>query len=224
MPAELALLPAPSPIWRVERINPALGFSRINPVDALNDRAGNRFDVPGAGVLYGATTPEGGYAETIAGFRPGASMVVAFSEIPTEPGRVLPGQVPMVWLTTRRLRRFDVTGSLPFVDIEDPATHTYLTHHASPILLQHGLENLDIPAVRGPSRLLTRAIASWLYSRTDKHGQPLYAGIRYVSRLGDFECWAIFDGTPLEVRTSHEIVATDPALRHVLDLFGMSIR
>jgi len=224
MPAELALLTAPSPIWRVERINPPLGFSRVNPVDAMNDLTGNRFDVTGAGVLYGATTPEGGYAETMAGFRPRASMVSAFSEITPELGRVLPGQVPMAWLTTRRLRGFDVTGSLPFVDIEAPATHTYLTHHASPILLQHGLENLDIPAVRGPSRLLTRAIASWLYSRTDEHGQPLYAGIRYVSRLGDFECWAIFDGTPLELRTSDEVVATDPALRHVLDLFGMSIR
>ena len=190
----------------------------------MNDLTGNRFDVTGAGVLYGATTPEGGYAETMAGFRPRASMVSAFSEITPELGRVLPGQVPMAWLTTRRLRGFDVTGSLPFVDIEAPATHTYLTHHASPILLQHGLENLDIPAVRGPSRLLTRAIASWLYSRTDEHGQPLYAGIRYVSRLGDFECWAIFDGTPLELRTSDEVVATDPALRHVLDLFGMSIR
>ena len=93
----------------------------------MNDRAGNRFDIPGAGVLYGTTKAEGGFAETLAGFRPRASMVGAFSKLTPEPGRGLPGQVPAAWLNTRRLRTFDVTGSLPFVDLESPATHAYLT-------------------------------------------------------------------------------------------------
>ena len=224
MPAELALVVAPTPLWRVERINPPLRFSRINAVDAMNERAGNRFDVPGAGVLYGATAAAGGYAETLAGFRPRASMVEALTHVTPEPGRVLSGQVPASWLTTRRLRSFDVIGSLPFVDLESPATHTHLTEKAAPVLLRQGLENLDIPAVRGPSRLLTRAIASWIYSQTDEHGHALYAGIRYVSRLGDFECWAIFDGTPVELRSAIEVEPSDPALTYVLELFGISIR
>ena len=224
MPAELALVVAPTPLWRVERISPALRFSRINAVDAVNERAGNRFDVPGAGVLYGATAAAGGYAETLAGFRPRASMVEALTHVTPEPGRVLSGQVPASWLTTRRLRSFDVIGSLPFVDLESPATHTHLTEKAAPVLLHQGLENLDIPAVRGPSRLLTRAIASWIYSQTDEHGHALYAGIRYVSRLGDFECWAIFDGTPVELRSAIEVEPSDPALTYVLELFGISIR
>ena len=223
MPVELALVFAPSPLWRVERTDPALRFSLLNPVDVMNDRAGNRFDIPGAGVLYCATKADGGFAETLAGFRPRASMVQAFSQLTPEPGRVLPGQVPAAWLTTRRLRTFDVTGSLPFVDLESPATHAYLTEQAAPILLHQGLENLDVAAVRGPNRLLTRAIASWLYSRTDEHGRPLYAGIRYVSRLGDFECWAIFDGTPVELRSSVPVDPTDPALKNVINLFGIAI-
>lgn len=224
MPAELALIAAPAPLWRVERVAPALRFSRINAVDAMNERAGNRFDIPGAGVLYGATEAAGGFTETLAGFRPRASIVDAFTKVSADPGRVLPGQVPASWLATRRLRAFDVIGSLPFVDLESPATHTHLTENAAPLLLHQGLENLDIPAVRGPSRLLTRAIASWIYSQTDEHGHPLYAGIRYVSRLGDFECWAIFDGTPVELRSSIEVKPTDPALTNVLHLFGLSIR
>jgi hypothetical protein len=224
MPAELALVVAPTSLWRLERVSPALRFSRINAVDALNDGSGNRFDVPGAGVLYGATAVAGAYAETLAGFRPRASMVDAFTQVTPEPGRVLPGQVPASWFTTRRLRTFDVIGSLPFVDLESPATHTHLTEKAAPVLLHQGLENLDIPAVRGPSRLLTRAIASWIYSQTDEHGHALYAGIRYVSRLGDFECWAIFDGTPVELRSSIEVDPGDPALKDVLELFGISIR
>lgn len=223
MPVEPALVFSPSPLWRVERTDPALRFSLLNPVDAMNDRAGNRFDIPGAGVLYGATKADGGFAETLAGFRPRASMVGAFSKLTPEAGRVLPGQVPAAWLDTRRLRTFDVMGSLPFVDIESPATHAYLTEHAATVLLHQGLENLDVAAVRGPSRLLTRAIASWLYSSTDEHALPLYAGIRYVSRLGDFECWAIFDGTPVEVRSSAPVDPTDQRLRKVIKLFGMSI-
>lgn len=106
MPVELELVTATCPLWRVERIEPPLRFSQINPVDAMNERAGNRFDVPGAGVLYGATAPEGGYAETLAGFRPRASVIASFSEVGREQDRVGPGEVPSVWMSTRRLRAF----------------------------------------------------------------------------------------------------------------------
>ena len=54
MPAEPCLVDAPEILWRLERATTPLRFSRISPVDAENDRAGNRFDVPGGGVLYAA--------------------------------------------------------------------------------------------------------------------------------------------------------------------------
>lgn len=222
MQAEPHLVTAPSPLWRVERIDPPLRFSLLNPVDALNDQSGNRFDIAGGGVLYGATAPEGGFAETLAAFRPSASMVLALHGSSAEPGRVGPGQVPQGWFATRRMRTFNVVGSLPFVDLESPATHLYLTQNAAPLLRAHSLENLDVASVRGPSRLLTRAISSWLYSRTDEHGRPLYAGIRYVSRLGDFECWAVFDGTAVELQSSSEISPSDATVQSVLRLFGIN--
>jgi hypothetical protein len=56
------------------------------------------------------------------------------------------------WLTTRRLRTFDV-GSLPFLDIEAPETHTFLTREAAPVLLHQELDNLDAP---GRLRMLGR--------------------------------------------------------------------
>jgi len=67
MPGELAPVFAPSPLWRVERTDPALRLSLLNPVDVMNDRAGNRIDIPDAGVLYGATKADGGFAETLSG-------------------------------------------------------------------------------------------------------------------------------------------------------------
>ena len=74
MPAEPALVTLPSLVYRVERTAPALAFSRINAVDAALDRAGNRFDVAGAGVLYTASEPRGAFAETLAAFRPSAGL------------------------------------------------------------------------------------------------------------------------------------------------------
>ncbi|MEA9986075.1 RES family NAD+ phosphorylase [Subtercola sp. RTI3] len=224
MPAELALVAAPSVLWRVERAEPPLRFSQLNLVDAANDRAGNRFDVPGAGVLYGATEPSGGFAETLAGYRPRASMLRAFSEVEAVPGRELPGDVSVAWLRSRRLRSFTTVSALPFVDVESPATHTHLTAAAADVLVQQGIENLDVAHIRGPSRRLTRAIASWVYSRTDTHGDPLYAGIRYMSRLGAFECWAVFDGTTVELLSSSTIAPADEPLTATLKQFGMTIR
>ena len=162
-----------------------------------NDRAGNRFDIPGAGVLYGATKAEGGFAETLAGFRRRASMVGAFLDLTPEPGRVRPGQVSAAWLRPRRLRTLDVTGSLPFVDPESPTTHACLTEQASTVLLYQGLENLHVAAVRVPNRLLTRAIASWTYSLTDEHGRRVQVGLM----LGD----DAIAGVPMDLVIAHEL-------------------
>lgn len=222
MLAEPATVEAPPLLSRVERAEPPLRFSRLNPVDALNARAGNRFDVPGAGVLYGATEATGAYAETLAGFRAKASTQRALIAHDLDPNRIGPGEVPGGWIATRRLRTFHVAGSLPFVDVEAPTTHTFLTEHAPELLLQHDIENLDVAHVRGPNRLLTRAIAGWAYSRTDEHGDPLYAGIRYVSRLGDFECWAVFDGAHVELDSTQNITLDDPALQEVANLYHLS--
>lgn len=223
MPDSPALIEVPvDPLWRVERLEPPLRFSRINSVDAAQDRAGNRFDIPGAGVLYGATGTEGAFAETLAGFRPSATLLAKLraTGAATLPE---PGAVPAAWRQDRRLRRFTVQQPLPFVDVESPTTHTYLTLYAPEILAARGLSSLDVSDVRGPSRLLTRSIAGWFYSRTDEHGAPLYAGIRYVSRLGDYECWAIFDGTACTLTHETGIALNLAELRSVAHTFGLTL-
>jgi hypothetical protein len=187
-------------------------FSRINPVDAALDRAGNRFDVPGAGVLYAASTVTGALAETLAGFRPSARLRARLAAIG---GKGSPATVPAEWRASRRLRSLSASGSLPFVDVEHPRTHTFLTEHAYDVLLQRELSTLDVAVVRGPSRLLTRGLAAWLYAQADTHGDLQYGGIRYASRLGDFECWAIFDGTHVSMTREASI---DPDDHNVLEI------
>lgn len=225
MPAEppaLALLAAPPLMWRVEYLSPPLRFSRINAVDARLE-SGNRFDIAGAGVLYAATEPVGAYAETLASFRPSSSLLAKLATFPAEAGRLAPGVVEQAWRLNRRLRSLRVREALPFIDIDDPRTHTYLTHAAATQLNEMNVGNLDVAQVRGPSRLLTRAIATWIYSQTDEHGQPLYSGIRYESRFGDYECWAIFDGTRVEAVDESTIERFSPELRQIESAFGLTI-
>lgn len=224
MPASpgLVLIEAPSRLWRVERVDPPLQFSRINAVDVNLERAGNRFDVPGAGVLYGASSPEGAYAETLAPFRPSASLIAKLAALQPQGGNVA-GSVPASWRLERRLRALTVPSALPFVDLDSPATHTALTRSAPLTLLEHGVGTLDVATVRGPDRRLTRALAAWLYGQTDEHGSALYSGIRYESRLGPYECWAIFDGTIPQLLEEQAIELGDPALASVAQQYALTI-
>ena len=90
----LALVGPSQRLWRVESEDPPLRFSRINAVDAVLNRSGNRFDVAGAGVLYAATEQEGAYAETLAAFRPSASLIARLEAAGMDPGLPGPGEVP----------------------------------------------------------------------------------------------------------------------------------
>ena len=69
----------------------------------------------------------------------------------------------------------------------------------------------------------SRVLASWIYSRTDDDGQPVYGGIRYESRLGrQWECWAIFDGALLTTSTVTPIDSRNPALMAIADQYGLT--
>jgi hypothetical protein len=207
----------------VERPEPPLRFSWIGAESAAVDDVGNRFDIAGAGVLYAATTAQGALAETTAHFRPRASLLEKMAQAGASADEL---RVPVLgpdWRAARVLRTLETVEPLPFVDIENPITHTYLTEHAPAILIAFGLQHLDVPAVRGPSRLLTRGLATWIYQARDRDGAPLYGGIRYVSKLGDYECWAIFDGTEVHPLGQKRITRDNPDLIAVAARHGIPV-
>lgn len=221
--ADLALVAGPALTWRVERTRPVLAFSQVDVIDASGS-SGNRFDVPGAGILYTATTPEGAFAETLARFRPKASLLQKMRNVPTvddAQAHPPPGFIDPSWFDMRRLRSLEMIEPLPFVDVDDPRTHTYLTEHAARDLFGLGLDNLDVATLRGPDRRVTRAVASWLYARTTPEGTPEFSGIRYASRLGPYECWAIFDGTTVEA-VDEQRIEDQPELYQVMEAFGLT--
>lgn len=211
----------PPELYRIARRDSVLTHSRISPADAGLPHAGNRFDVAGGGLLYLGSTAEGCFAETLARFRPTAAMRAIVAD--EDSGFVVCGGVPQDWRAQRLLAAVEAIDPLPFVDVEDPATHEYLTAVMAPQLETLGVTQLDVASLRGTNRLLTRAISTWAYAATDDDGNPRYSGLRYKSRLGDHECWAVFDGTLLEVRAPQTIELANPDLQNVARLFGLRI-
>ncbi|WP_431835668.1 RES family NAD+ phosphorylase [Cellulomonas sp. Y8] len=193
-------------------------FSRLTPQDAAIQGAGNRFDVPGGGVLYCCTELEGCYRETLARMRVSPRMRELDED--NENQHMRAGCIPASWRDARRVFQFSLDSAAPFLDVEHQDTWTLLDSE----LRRHLSEPLDVAAVRGKDRLLTRAIAEWAYTQVDENGVGRYAGVRYVSRTGDYECWAVFEGAPITMSAPPEpIELGDSTLRTVARAFDLTL-
>lgn len=211
MPTEPVVVDIPPNVYRVCRAKDPLRFSRISPEDNELDTAGNRFDVPGGGVLYAATGAAACYGETLARMRPTPKIR---DLLKGETGFMVAGGVPQDWRLQRVLATIETADALPFLDVEAADTATFLSEQLAPQLAALGYtDNLDVAAIRGPNRLISRAIARYAYTASNELGELLYGGVRYLSRLDTaWECWAIFEGTSLEVGAQAAIEAHDPHL------------
>lgn len=218
---EPATTGAPTSLWRVGRASSPVHFSAIDPVDAAVATAGNRFDVPGGEVLYAASKPSGAFAETIARMRPTARMQALSMD--GDFGYMTVGSVPAEWRMQRRLVEVHLDEPAPFLDVDAAATHTFLTEKMAPVLTAMGIDNLDVSHVRGSNRLLTRAIAQFAYVQQDSEGRLAFSGIRYESKVGTHECWAVFGGTEFSEGRKISIEKADPDLTRVAKDFGLTI-
>lgn len=57
----------------------------------------------------------------------------------------------------------------------------------------------------------------------NEDGTPRYSGIRYESKLGGWECWAIFDGTPLTQAEQAAVSLEDPELVTIASMYKLTI-
>ncbi|MGI8415016.1 MAG: RES family NAD+ phosphorylase [Nakamurella sp.] len=218
--ADPQVIDAPSQVWRVARSDAPLDMSYISPQDFRRKRAGNRFDTTSGGVLYGATDLVGCYSETLARFRPSAKVRAAVAE---EPGFMVCGGVPADWRSRRVKVCVELPDALPFLDVESDDTHEYLTTELALELAALKVATLDVGLVRGPDRRITRAIATWAFHAGLMDDTPRFSGIRYMSRLGNHECWAIFEGTPVIELRRDTVAVSDPDLQQVADKFELRL-
>ena len=216
----------PQNLWRVAPTGKGFAYSEIDRDDANRAMGVNRFDVVGSGVLYASTELEGCYREVLARMRPARGM--ADLDEDNANAFMTAGQVPLSWRENRRRFAIAIDSALPFVDVEQQATWNAI--EATPGALppfdpMKDDGRLDIAAVRGGDRRLTLRIARWAFDEASLDGAPRYAGIRYMSRTGSFECWAIFKRPSVqvvEVRPPGEIDLSDSAFRKVCEAFELT--
>lgn len=211
---------------------------------------GNRFDDPSAEdglppehrfrVIYCATQRAATFGETVARFRVSLSLLGALQEIDDEEsigeslrGAVDPddpshGLLPADWRMRRRIGHTLLDPSLRFVDLSNAGTMQHLRTVLAALADRLGLVDVDLSSVTSQQRRFTQGIARYIYEQADESGVPLFAGIRYPSRLNpQWECWAIFadrirhlpgwPGIPMS------FFPDDPDLQEVARLFGLTI-
>ena len=236
--APLSVVRPPELIYRVGR-----GLDAFAPPDwtyALPDGTfGNRFDDPSAEggrpeeeryrMIYCASERAGAFGETIARFRPSIELLAGLERVedeePLDP-ELEGGIVPEEWRLSRRMGSTRLASELQFADLPAPQTMRVLREELAAVAEGLGLEDLDLSAVTGPRRRLTQEAARYVYDLTDASGAPIFAGIRYLSRLNpSWELWAVFHDRmrhePGEV--AEPIRADDPGLLESAVLLGLRV-
>ena len=139
------------------------------------------------------------------------------------------GAVPADWrhrrLAVRATVAADERWTAPrFLDVEAATTRALLRRQLGELLAFYGYDDLDVPTIRGGDRRVTRWIGRWAHEQRDDQDRPLYAGVRYLSRLSsDWECWAVFEDLPLVEQERRPILRHDEALSHVAALYGLTV-
>lgn len=190
------------PLWRVERRSkPAAGVAWVQPALGRGRPSGegHRFDHATAGyvVVYYATDAYGAFLETLAPLRPKLT-AVDFD---------LGAELDSSWRTPRVLIEATLSRDAVFLDVEHVDTRTGLERELRMELAALNVTLLNIAAIRGADRRVTRTVSQWAWQ------QPGFAGIRYLSQYDSTaECWAVFDRTPTTIIDEHDITATDTQL------------
>jgi hypothetical protein len=187
--------------------------------------SGNRFDsaTGGFGVLYFGTTLTVCFGETLARFRPSPGVLAEVSEDWQQQHFMLVGAVPAEWRQRRTAVRVRLPEDAVFLDIESVHTHQFLRTELALGLSALGYNDLDVAMIRGKDRRITRLAAAWAFSAHEE-GHPLYAGIRYLSRVcSDWECWAVFHDVAIEAVETVPIQREMPELREVADTFDLVV-
>lgn len=192
---------------------------------------GNRYDDPRGAyrVLYASTQRRGCFLETLARFRPDPALVAELAEIAGDPRdrrfQTAPaGAVPPGWLRRRRVGRARLSGE--FFDVGHSSSLAWLHALLAPRLVHYGIADLDAAAIRlSAPRRFTQEVGRAIYEQADAKGGRRFAGLRYLSRIGDeFENWALFEPASIAAaKPAERLKRDDPDLLAALELLGLAL-
>jgi hypothetical protein len=95
------------------------------------------------------------------------------------------------------------------VDLLDAATRQEIEDRHEGLLIEHGLEHLDLHEITTDRRVVTQTIAGELFDRGA-------AAVRFPSRLDGKACIALFEGRGAAYLAGQVVALTDPAPRPLL--------
>ena len=121
----------------------------------------------------------------------------------------------------RRVGRARLSGE--FLDVGHSTSLIWLRELLAPRLLHYGIPDLDAAAIRlSVPRRFTQEIGRAVYEQSDAAGERRFAGLRYLSRVGDeFENWALFEPASVARRRSERLSPEDPELIAALEQLGL---
>lgn len=213
------------PVWRVGWASAPLNPPAPKPIDLASSDAGNRFDsITGQfRTLYFGTTRRACLAETLAWRRPKPSLVELIKNDDEWQQWMQPATVEQAWRHGRLLVAVELEGD--FLDIHHSRSVAWIERVFGSVLATLGYSNANVSTLMEDNRTVSRHLAEFLHNARDKDGVPVFAGIRYNSKLGnDLENWALFDrgydGAVEVDRTT--IDRNDPDYQAVCELYGLT--
>jgi len=139
-------------------------------------------------------------------------------------GFMAQGSVPADWRTRRTIVQVTLDADAKFFDIESPANHLLIEQELGSLLTILGVDRVDVAVLRGADRRVTRFVSEWIWGQTDMSGDPLFDGIRYLSRSNtDWECWAVYDDVVIAESERLPILKDNVDLLNVASLYDLRV-
>ncbi len=117
-----------------------------------------------------------------------------------------------------------------FVEIGHSSSLAHVRAALAPRVVHYGIDDLDASAIRlSVPRSFTQEISRYVYDQSTPEGDRRFAGITYLSKLGDeFRNWALFEPAGAESPMAEEsaplpIEAHDPDLNRALELLRVRL-
>ncbi len=191
-------------LWRVGHRSGPLDFisRELCQWNQRFDDAERRFR-----TVYFAERPETSLREVLADFRPNLAAIQAFVDAfgPEARAELAVEPVTARWREEHVLAPAEAQLDGPLVDLNDVQVRGELEERHMELLIEHGLQHLDLHEITTRRRAITQTIAADLYDRLGA------SGVRFPSRLDGNPCVAVFEGHGELVAAGPAVVLTDPA-------------
>jgi RES domain len=198
------------PLWRVGYHLDPLGFTphELYGFNHRFDDIQRRFR-----TLYLAELPETCLREVLADFRPNLAArqrhIQRYGPDAAEDFADMP--VTAKWRVQHVLVAAMLHLDGPMIDLDDVATRQKIEDRHAGLLLEYGLQHLDLHEITTGRRPVTQTIAAELFDRGA-------AAIRFPSRLDGNPCVALFEGRGSLSAIDAPIALTDPPPRPLINV------